>query len=186
MSRRETFATLENDSEQGEVLSSRQEGSTPTGKNGAIGFAFKDNAGNLVLPQLNPEGALTVTFDAGTTLRANALWAEGSQTKNQFDDALILPLTAEKTYTSLSVSGSGTRTGIFEVYRRDDAGQPGETDTLLGGFLVGAGNYNGKLELKQDIFNTIGGTGTQQLVIKFNPIDKESDVYIQASVNEVS
>lgn len=154
-------------------------------KKGLIGFSFKDSSGNLVLPSLNPEGALPVTFDAGTTIRGAVKFLATSQTKDQEDDALIIPLTVEKNYTALSVQVSGTRLGEVQIYRRDDAGGV-PSDTYLGGFLISSGDINGKFELKQDAFDTIGGTGTQELVITFIPLDKESDIHISASINEVA
>jgi hypothetical protein len=61
---RESFPTLEDGSTgEGKVLVARQEGDAAASQNGAIGFAFKDASGNVILPALDAAGNVKVLVD---------------------------------------------------------------------------------------------------------------------------
>lgn len=61
---RESFATLEDSATQeGKALAARQEGDAAAAQNGAIGFAFKDSSGDVVLPSLDAAGNVPVVVD---------------------------------------------------------------------------------------------------------------------------
>jgi hypothetical protein len=61
---RESFATLQDaTTEEGKALIARIEGEAAAAQNGAIGFAFKDSSGNVVLPALNAAGNLGVSVE---------------------------------------------------------------------------------------------------------------------------
>lgn len=190
---RELYANLIDEvTESSEALSKIIEGSDVDNIDGASGaakgslaFSFKDSSGNAVLPSLNPEGALPVTFDAGTTLRTRGKVASGTQTKGSRSQIAEITTTLEKSYTGLSCIGTATRLTLFEVVKIDDAdGTPSEE--IVGDFICSSGQYNFKFELKQDIFSTVGGTGTQKFVVYGTPLDKESDFFASMSINEVA
>jgi hypothetical protein len=60
---RESFATLEDGTGEGQALASRQEGDASAAQNGSIGFAFKDSSGNVILPALDASGNVQVLID---------------------------------------------------------------------------------------------------------------------------
>jgi hypothetical protein len=187
MSAREVFNVLEGELDKlGYALTKSNEGDSPANKDGMTAFAFKDTDGNLVLPQLNPEGALPVTLDAGTTKRARGKVLAGGVTLNTRTLVASIPLTAEKIYNKLSAIVTCSRFTSWEVvYVDDDGGTPTE-EILLDG-LTGAGAYTAKLGLEIDQFDTIGGTGNQVIKVYAKIEDnKTSDLMASVSVNEIA
>jgi len=187
MSAREVFNILEGEVDKlGYALTKSNEGDSPTAKDGATVFAFKDTDGNLVLPQLNPEGAIVVTTDAGTTKRNRTKVIAGGVTLNTRTLVASIPLTVEKVYNKLSSIVTCSRFTSWEVvYVNDDGGLPTETILLDG--ITGAGAYTAKLALEVDQFDTIGGTGNQVLKVYAKIEDnKTSDLMASVSVNEIA
>lgn len=148
-------------------------------------FVFKDVNGNAVAPQLNPEGAVVVSFDAGTTIRNSGKLLAGAQTKDVEAEVVTIDLTADKTYDKISAMVSNFRQSLFRMVYIDDYGVT-DTETELGFALLDAGNINEKIALTIDEFSTAGGTGVQKLVIYHTPLDKENDAYASVSVNEIA
>lgn len=180
---RESFPTLENDAEQGINLSARVEGETPVAKQGSIGFSFKDNAGNVVLPQLNPEGAIVVSGDAGTTKRARGEDLDGDDVSPM--DLVTITLAADKLYTKLSAQGSCFRDTEYEIVLIDDVGVS-DTETILDIFLTGPGQFTTKSGLDIDSFDTNGFTGVVELHLRAINLNKASKTTASMSVNEIA
>jgi len=186
---RETFPILENiENEKGEVVHRLNEGDRPvaddltTKKNGLIGFSFKDKDGRVVLPQLNNEGAITVSFDAGTTIRGRGADVDGDKAAKMV--LVDLTLTADRTYSKLSAQGSCFRDTEFEVVLIDDsAGSP--VETLLEEFLTGPGQFTTKSGLEIDEFNTTGFSGVVKLQLRAINLNRESKTIGSMSVNEI-
>ena len=130
---RESFPILEDiETEIGIVLHRLRQGDSPrniaddTEKNGLIGFSFKDNNGNVVLPTLTPDGAIVVSQDAGTTIRGRGEDADGDKTTKMV--LVDLTINADKTFNKLSAQGSCFRDTEFEIVLIDDsAGAATET-----------------------------------------------------------
>lgn len=187
---REVFPILEDiENEIGAVVHKVNEGDSPlnnaqnTKKNGIIGFSFKDSAGNLVLPTLNNEGAVPVVFDAGTTFRAHGQNINGDSTNKMTLASITLSL--ETVYTKISAIGSCFRDTEFEIVLiNDSAGTPSET--IIGNFLTGPGQFTTKFDLSIDEFNTIGFTGVPLLVLRAINLNRESKTMGQISVNEIA
>jgi hypothetical protein len=181
------FKVLQNAStELSEALTKINQGDVVNGvKNGLLAFAFRDSAGNAIAPQLNAEGALPVTFDAGTTLRESSKVLKASLVKDVEELIATITLTVTKSYTSPSIIYSCYRDIKIRVALVDDAaGTPVETN-LYEGILGGAEIYE-DIALKQDVFNTIGGTGVQELRFYATPLEVTSDIFVNASINEVA
>lgn len=161
------------------------EGDAPSTKEGSLGFSFKDSSGNVVLPQLNSEGAIVVSSDAGTTIRGYAALLEGSQTKDVEAQVAEIDLTADKTYTKISFHAAAARFAKLRIaYVDDAAGTPAETD--LGVIILGAGEMNHKWSLDADLLSTAGGTGDQKLRVYATPLEnKLSDIFVSLSANEI-
>jgi len=180
---RESFPTLESDAGYGEVLSQRIEGDTPVSKNGSIGFSYKDNAGNVVLPQLNPEGAIPVTMDAGTCIRGYGEDLDGDNTAHV--DLVTIPLTVDKLYSKLSSIGSCFRDTEFEIIMIEDVGVT-DVETKLGEYLCGPGQFTTKWNLECDNFNTNSLTGTIELRLRAKNLNSASKFSGSMSVNEIA
>lgn len=157
-----------------------EQGDSPAGLVGAIGFAFKDAAGNLVLPQLDAEGALPVTFDAaGTIKRARGTVADQGGSLADVTGATIA-LTASKVYTTLAMVVSCRRAALFELVQINDV-----TSSVLHSVIVDAGQYSMMVSLPVDQI-VAGATGIQTLKVRSKTFEKASDVYASLSVKEVS
>ena len=142
-------------------------------KNGLLSFAFRDSSGNAIAPQLNFEGSLPVTFDAGLPVGEAFDHLDSEQTVDQEDTVGDVALTASKTYTRPVAHVSSTRDMLWRLAQVNDA-----TVTTLGWTITGAGKMSGVLEsAKSEI--TTGATGTQVLRLFATPLDKESDAYAQ-------
>lgn len=173
---RELFPILE-DSATGAGLApiSRVEGDAAASQRGLIGFSFKDASGNVVLPQLNANGKIRVIFDAGTPLKGRGLVA-GSATDVE---VCSVTLTAGEVYDNIVVHGSCFRDAAYKIVWQDDA-----TDTVLGDFLVGPGQFSFEWQpLKIEI--TAGASGTQKLKVMAKNINSLSDLRGDITCNEI-
>jgi len=181
---REIFPIIENTSTNaGEALGRRQEGEAGAAINGLIGFSFKDSSGDVILPSLNVDGALPVTLDAGTTLRANGELVAGSTSLVDITSATIT-LTLGKKYTKISAVVSSRRDTLFQiVHVDDDGGTP--TETVLLEAVVGSGQFSFKMALDLDLLDTAGGAGIQILKIKGQNFNVSSSMRAGLSTNEV-
>lgn len=153
--------------------------------NGIPAFSFRDSSGNATMPQLNNEGALVVSNDAGTTIRTKGKVLSGSLTKDVESLIAEITISVSKTFTRPSIVYSCFRDIQFRVALVDDAdGTPVETN-LYEGVLGGAEVYE-DISLDFDIFDTIGGTGTQKVKFYATPLDNPDDIFVQASFNELA
>lgn len=166
---REVFPTLEDSvSGFGVCLTRSQVGDSPAGRNGAIGFAFRDSAGNLVLPQLDSSGRLPVSTIDGNALTGNGTIANGTTSGMTIVPGTTLVLTSGKTYTDLGMSVSCSRTAQFQMIQNNN----GSLSTICD-VIVGPGQYSFAPYLK-NLSVTAGVTGTQQLYIQGVCLDKAS------------
>lgn len=166
---RETFPVLENlASGEGEVLNTAVAGQTAAGKNGLSAFAFKDSSGNFVHPQLTPEGKIAVDLEgAGIAKKASSDGEiAGSLTLTTIAE---ISLTADKTYGRIMAQLSCFKEAIAYLVQVDDA-----TETIIGHAMVGAGDYNGKIDIGIGEI-VAGSTGTQKLILKAKNLVKTSD-----------
>lgn len=158
--------------------------------NGIAAFAFRDSSGQATMPQLNSEGAVVVSTDAGTTIAAPA----GTKTASQMETAGVgvrveitkLALNVGKTYTKLSANVTATRWTKFEVVKIEDVGGT-PVEEILGYAVIDAGQTNFKIGLDADKFNTDGTTNTKELYLYASHLDnKASDVFGKVSCNEIA
>ena len=159
--------------------------------NGIAVFGFRDSSGNATMPQLNSEGSLAVTFDAGTTvvIPAKMETKANMETAGQGTRVLLgsTPLVVDRTYTCPSFDGSAFREMLFElVMVQDVGGTPAETLILAG--YAGAGDYNVKAGISKDIFATDANVDTKELRLYATMLEAKAggDVYGKASVNIVA
>lgn len=161
---KESFATLEDDiTGAGEALSSRVEGEVAAGKNGSIGFSFKDAGGNVVLPTLDAEGKLPVTSDnAGIPHDAHGEALAGSAT---FVDLITEVLDLSKTYNSFNYQVSCLRAAHFQLVYIDDVGVT-DTEMVICDIILASGQYTFQSMAPRRVLDTTAGTGVQNLVLR--------------------
>ena len=130
-------------------------GSDTTG-NAQMVLAFRDSAGNLVLPQLTPDGRLPVTNDAAGLFKK----AYGLNAGTAVEAAVAtLSLTVLKTYVKVGVSVSSFVESIFRIVQKNDA-----TETDIGLIRVGAGAYTAQF-IMPEMELTAGATGVQSIIV---------------------
>lgn len=177
---REVFPILAGVSGEGIDVSQMQEGWSPTGKNGLIGFSFRDASGNVVLPMLTGDGKIPVsTQSPGTKLNARGEHAAGSLTEVTVTGAVIA-LTANKQYADLNLVCSSRRGALFQVIFDNNG-----SETVLVDAVVDAGEYTTGISLNDLVF-TAGATGTQQLIVKAKNFDKESALRATIDILELA
>ena len=180
---RESFPTLETDSEVGAVLKRRQEGQAALLQNGSIGFSFKDKDNNVILPKLNDEGAIVVSGDPGTCKSDF-----GNDTDGDKNNKMVLcqiPLTVDTIYNKPGAIGSCFRDTEFEIVLIEDVGVT-DVETVLGEFLCGPGQFTTPYSPRCEAIDTSGLTGVIELQLRAININKESKTSGQLSVNEIS
>jgi hypothetical protein len=173
---RESFPTLEQASGEGAALRAMQQGDSPLAKNGAIGFAFRDSAGNVVLPQLNPDGTLPVSSGAsGTNLHEYDTHAGSTVTV----DVTTVTLSTSTVYAEIFANMSCFKETIFEVWRKD-----GATEVLIDSALVGPGSYTYKISLENYTW-TSGASGMQKLIVRGKNLNVATTMRASLSVTQI-
>jgi len=162
---REQFSTLETSAGAGAALRVAVNAVTdPTGVNGAIGFAFKDSAGKVILPTLNADGTLPVSTTAGTN-KSDSDTATAGALNTEFTVATITALTVGKVHTVKNLSASSFQPTLWIAYYVDDAaGTPVYSEVAR--WVTGSGDFNYSDQPSCLEFDTTGGTGTQEFQIR--------------------
>lgn len=141
---------------EGEYVGRRQEGQAGAGINGLIGFSFKDQSGNVVLPTLTAEGKLPVDLQgAGTALKSRDLLG-GTAT---LTEVTSITLTNDAVYRDVTFVVSCRRDAMFQVITEDNG-----ADTIVYDAMVGPGQYTFTMR-DQNFEHTAGSTGTQKIKI---------------------
>lgn len=174
---RESFPTLENTSTNaGVALGARVEGDASAAINGAIGFAFKDISGNVVLPQLNAQGQLPVTSEQV----GNNLYARGQNAGSATEQLLAtIALQNSKTYEDIYMQVSCFRDTEFRLTWNDNG-----SETELAAALTGPGSLTFGQKLEGVEF-TSGATGTQELKIYGQNQNATSTMKATIAVKEI-
>jgi hypothetical protein len=180
----ELFNILDNGGA-GSAPAQKQVGDAPSTDNGLIGFSFIDSSGNVVLPQLNASGQLPVTTDEqGTCFYANGELAAGSLTLVDITSA-VTTINLTKEYIKIGSLFSCLHASLGQIVHTDDVGV-GDTESVLGEFICGPGQYTIDQELKCFTLDTTGGTGTQNLKIKGKNFRKLSSMRASISALELA
>lgn len=167
---RESFPILEDDATgAGQAPTARIEGEVAAGKEGLIGFSFKDSSGNVVLPQLTADGKLPVDTEATNANCLNDAGEDAAGSASLVEIASIT-LVASKDVFNIGFMGSCLREALFQIVQVNDA-----TETVLGEFIVGPGMYTHSDQLHCLEFSA-GATGTQALKLKAKNFDKLSSL----------
>lgn len=187
---REIFPVLEDIEDNcGYGLNRIHEGESPRNnaddddKNGLLAFSFTDKDGNVVLPQLNNDGAIVVTPEAGDCKRNGSINATGD--KDSYFDLANITLTAGNTYTKINAIGSSFRDTDFEIVLVEDVGVT-DVETVIGNFLTGPGQFTTKFDLTPDCLDTTGMTGVIELRVRAINLQKASKTSAYLSLNEIA
>jgi hypothetical protein len=176
---REVFPILSDVSGYGVPVDQMQQGWSPTGKNGLIGFSFKDSSGNVVLPQLNAAGQLpVVTEGAGVPIHSRGTDADGD--KDSFTSVVTLSLQAGYKYSDIGFIVSSRREAHWEIIHSDDG-----AETILADIVTGPGQFSATAQLN-DLKFTAGATGTQELLIKAKNYEVASAMYAYVEAKEIA
>lgn len=181
---RESFATLEDSvTGAGEALSSRIEGEAAASQNGAIGFAFKDSSGNVVLPQLNSDGSIATKEGAPGAIIDGSAKVAGALAET---DVVTLTLALTKVYQSLEIVAGCFKETVWRIVHIDDVGGA-PTETEIGPqFVTGPGQYTFSVNLDYPNLDTTGGTGVQNLVLRGENTHKASDYRGYMGIKELA
>lgn len=137
---------------------------------------FRDNSGNLFLPQLDANNKLPVSLDdPGTIIDGYA--KNATPTADAANDVLTLALNNSETYNSIKAILSCNNDCEWEIVHNDNG-----SETVIAGGLNGPGQVNAPCEFPGIEF-TSGATGTQELIFRATP-DKSRPVIATASVLE--
>ena len=181
----ELFNTLD-DGGAGAAPKKMQEGDSPSAANGAIGFAFKDSSGNVVLPQLNAAGQIPTTeTTAGTCLYANGELAAGNLALTDVTNAQII-LTVAKTYIEIGGAVSCRHASLFQWVHVDDSGGVTPVETVIAEIIVGPGQYSIFNSIECFILDTTGGTGVILLKIVAQNFSKLSSLRASIAAKELT
>lgn len=132
---------------------------TVAGELAAFVTAFQDSSGNATIPQLNAQGQLPVTLDAGDCLSSGNGNLAGTVTLTEITNSSIT-LATNTTYKCAEALVSSMAESCFQLVHLDDA-----TENDLLEMQVGPGQYTVKEKFDCLEFTT-GGTGTQRIYIK--------------------
>ena len=176
----EVFNTIVDGSDEGKALSEAVEGQAAAGKVGSVGVAFKDSAGNLILPQLTVGGAILVDSGGGGTRLSSTAKVIGSTTEKIVTE---LTLAQNTTYLEVEYVGACLQTTLWRVvFIADEGGTPVETE--IAHFITGSGQFSFTSDL--DIAPYLSsGVGVQKLQILAENDKKASDLRGTLCVTEV-
>lgn len=166
---RESFPTLEDaTTKAGVAPHATSNNDLSNGKVGITTWGFKNHLGELVHPTLTPDGKIAVDFDGSGVPKSASSEGEvaGSLTLATICD---VELTANKTVGKINANGACFKESIFYLIQLNDT-----TETIIGSFIVGPGQYSFSLNMGQKEIIS-GTTGTQKLVLKAKNLTKESD-----------
>jgi hypothetical protein len=143
---------------EGEAAISRIEGEASAAIAGLIGFSFKDDSGNVVLPQLSADGRLPVQVTpAGAEIEATATVTVAALDTEE--DVAVITLTASTSYAFRFGTASSFQPCLWSITQTDDA-----SVTSIMKFVTGSGQYNYTASpLCLNV--TAGATGVQELAI---------------------
>jgi len=174
----ELFRVLDDGTGAGTSPDAKSEGNAPG--QGSTAFGFKDDSGNLVLPQLNSDGTIPVKDAApGTPARDSGSATPGAL--NTDTDVVTITLTASSKYKLKKAGASSFKSCLWRIEHNND-GTPDE----LARFVTGAGQYGDITECDCIEF-TAGATGTQELkIIGVQKWGKLSDMHAFACILELA
>ena len=161
------------------------EGGDATGE-GLPAFVYLDSNGDLTRPTLSPSGALPVDLGGGGTC------VEGSGTLvEQGDQALhdvtgaSIAITASAVFEKIEVQVSSASPALFQLVQLDNV-----TDTIISTFIVGPGQYTYLMAGRNCKTVTAGATGTQSLRIRAKHLEpgvgNQSDFYAELSGKQLA
>lgn len=157
--------------------------------NGIAAYSFRDSSGNATMPSLNDEGALPVTFDAGTTQVIAAKYETQANMESAGIGVRVLlgsiALIENRTYTCPSFDGSALREMKFELVKVEDVGGGGEAEELILGGTISAGQTFIKGGHKLDKFSTDASVNTKEVRLYATMLESKAggDVYGKATFN---
>lgn len=170
---KELFRSLVGSAGEGVALDEAVNDTTSaTGITGSAGYAYKTSAGVVTLLALTPDGKVPVdTEGGGGTCISDSAKVTGVVANT---DIVTLTLTIARNYSGLEFNASCLRDTAWEIVYIDDVGGS-PTEVTIWQSISGNGQYHIDSNLKCADFNTTGGTGTQNLVLRGENLQVASD-----------
>jgi hypothetical protein len=176
---REYFPILKDGSDVGQGVDQAIDTVTdPSGLLGLIGFAFKNSSGKVVLPMLDPSGAIPVT-DASGNPKSGTGTVAGNAALTTVTGASFT-VGNSKLINNIQLQFSCRRAAYVEVQWVDATGP---TTTVLYRGIVDAGQYTIDIDLGNVNF-TSAAANVQTVQVQAKNFDKLSDFYATVSARE--
>ena len=135
----------------------------------ALFRGFRNSSGDPIAPQLTADGKLPVTSEAAGTCVED--YAQNGTGNASLTDLVTLALTLNKVHSQTEfLTSSIVETQWELVYIDDVGGTPSET--VVARWITGPGQFSKAHTFKCGTVDTNGGTGTQNLVLRFKNIDQ--------------
>lgn len=145
-------------------------GDAPGTKKGLLAFAFRDSAGNVVLPQLTSDGKVPISpTSPGTCKRARGEDLAGGVGSGNAVDVATLNLVTSKFYAQFSFRVSSRQDSLFQLIWNNNG-----VETVLTDAVTGAGQYTVDSSENSCLEFQAGATGTQQLILRAYNFQKAS------------
>ena len=179
--KRPVFPGTENSSGNGVPLGAAQEGAVAAGLDAQGALVGKDPSGNLQYLALNVNNEIIIS---GGGVGVACLNAHAKIDGNlALTPIATIVLQLAMTYKQIGYIVSSTRSSEFEIVYIDDVGVT-DVETVLARVITGIGDSNDSSQLECLEFDTIGGTGVQNLVIRGKNHFKTSDMNATLTVRE--
>lgn len=177
------FRILDDGTGAGVAINKVLEGDASAAKNAVPALIAKDGSGNLKYPLVNDDGELVISLENGDVA---CLSDSGTNAGNTaYQDLATITAQLNKVYRNFQALASCFRDSVFQLVHIDDVGGTPTETILIDGFRVGSGDHNAPVDLKCLTFDTTGGTGVQNFVLRGKNLTATSTMDAALSVEEV-
>lgn len=151
--------------------------------NGIAAFSFKDFEGKAIMPQLNDEGAIIVSSDAGSAIFSDGIkLVEAGQVKDVEILVGEVDLALDEVYNCFFANVSSSRWYLWRLEWIDGEGTT-DTVTEIGRTYTDAGILNSEIDRLKFKVDTNGKAGVQKIRLFATPLDKIEDIYADITFN---
>jgi len=160
------------------------EGETTTSKNAIPVLCFKDPSGNFIYGKTNADGEQIISLESGDKACLYDSGEDEDGDASSYVDIATIVAQLTKVYREFGAIVSCFRDAMYRVVHIDDVGGS-PTETILAEFFTGNGNPSLAWQLACMTFDTTGGTGTQNFVLRGKNLNATSSLQGTLSIEEV-
>lgn len=177
------FNVLDDGTGAGTSISKVEENDAAASKRAVPALIGKDGSGQLRYIKVNADGEPVISLEAGDIA---CLSDSGTHAGSaSFQDLATITAQLNKVYRNFQAIASSFRDTVFQLVHIDDVGGTPTETILIDGFRVGSGDYNAPVDLKCLTYDTTGGTGVQNFVLRGKNLNVTSTMDAALSVEEV-